>query len=123
MAVDLSKLAFESRQNYLKRSEFVSETSIALGSGGANADVTITHGLGYVPFFIVGVDIDNDGVIWSNDKVNENTETSRFFFSSEPTVSSWATTTGLTINILNSTVPAQTGSRKVYYGVYLDYSS
>lgn len=124
MATDLSKLTFDSRENYLKRSEFVGQTSITLAGSAEDASVSVFHSLTYIPFFIVGVDLDDDGVIWSNDKVNERTESSRFFITTPYLkMDYWSTTTALTVNILNSSDPVQTGTRKVYYGVYLDYGS
>lgn len=124
MSVDETKLMFWSGANYLKRSEFSSSASLALGGLGTYATTTITHNLGYIPFFSVYADLTNDGTIWSNDIVNVFTESSiSGVTTTYPTLIYYCTTTTLTIKILNNTSPLATGSRTVYWTIYLDYGS
>jgi hypothetical protein len=125
MTVDLTKLSFISTLNYLKRdSALVGSDTITLGSSGSVSTKVVTHNLGYIPFFQVGADIVNDGMIWSNDIVNLYTQTSLSGTSTVyPTLMYWVTTTDLTIAFYNNTSPLQTGTRTVYWAIYLDYDS
>lgn len=119
MATDLSKLAFDSRLNYLKRSEFSGEGEVTQNPFN-EVLFEVTHSLGYVPFFIAGCDINDDGIIWSNEYVHEFTQSSgtstapkNYFY--------WCDDTELTILVRND--EGSNITRKVYYVVYLDYSS
>lgn len=125
MTVDLTKLAFLSTENYLKRkATLVGSDTITLGSIGTVATKVVTHNLGYIPFFQVGADIKNDGTIWSNDLVNVYTQTSLSGTTTTyPTLLYWVTTTTLTIALYNNTSPLKTGTRTVYWAIYLDYDS
>ena len=122
--VDLSKLGFYSGLNYLKRSSFVGSEDLTLASSGNSVQKVINHNLGYIPFFQVGADLTNDGTIWSNDVVNQYTETSiSGYFPPYPTLTYWCDATNLTIDIYNGTSPASSGTRTVYWAIYLDYDS
>lgn len=119
MAVDLSKLAFDSRLNYLKRSDFSGEGEVTQDPFN-EALFDVAHNLGYVPFFIAGCDINDDGIIWSNEYVHARTQSSsagaapkNYYY--------WCDDTELTILVRNN--EGNIITRKVYYVVYLDYSS
>lgn len=121
---DLTKINFSSTVNYMKQStEFSGDTTLTLPSAGNAVTHTVTHNLGYIPYFDVFVDFDNDGIIWAGEKVDEYTETSRAVSSTVPTLSYWSTTTTLTMRLLNDTSPTATGTRKIYWLIYLDYGS
>lgn len=125
MSVDLSKLSFFSGVNYLKRStDLVGNSLLALAGGGAAAEIVINHNLGYIPFFQVGADLTDDGTIWANDLVNEFTETSLSGYNPPyPTLGYYIDEFNLTIVLINNTSPASTGSRRVWWAIYLDYGS
>lgn len=67
---DLTKLQFYSGNNYLKRSEFFGQMN-AVSTGFSPNQTSITHGLGYVPQFIVGADYQNNGIWWANEFCND----------------------------------------------------
>lgn len=119
--VDLTKLAFYSLMNYMKRSEFVGSASLTLGGAGAVSTHTVNHNLGYVPFFIVGANLNNTTTIWSGTRVHYATQSSAFA-DQDIELEYWCTTTDLTIRIRNGDGSfAQAGSRTVYWVIYLDY--
>lgn len=118
-AADLSKLHFHTGINYLKRSEFCGTTDLNTASA---TSYSVTHNLGYVPFFQVYAELDEADTIWAGGKVS--TYTDQTFLSglgTPPTyieIRGWSTTTTLTINLTNTsgqTVP-------IYWLIYLDYS-
>ena len=123
MAVDLTKIAFDSRLNYLKRSEFVGNDTVTLGGAGAVSTVTVSHNLGYIPFFSVGAELTDTSTIWSNTRVHELTNSSSggdAFIE----LQYWCTSTTLTIRIVNGTgANVESGNRDVYWAIYLDYES
>lgn len=125
MTIDLSKLAFLSTVNYMKRSPpNTGSTPLALPGSGLTTSYSVTHNFGYIPYFDVFVDIDNDGVIWAGEKVDRYTDSSNTGVSpAAPSVDYWSTTTVLTISINNSTSPVATGSRTIYWVTYLDYGN
>lgn len=122
MTVDLSKLNFYSGANYLKRSSLSDTASLTLPAFGSSVTTTVDHNLNYIPFFDVFADIDGDGIIWSGgDKVTKYTESSLGTNPESPRLSVWTTTTTLTITLTNNTSPTATGTRSVYWIIYLDY--
>lgn len=124
MGADLTKLGFYSALNYLKRSSFVGSEALTLASAGNSVQKVVNHALGYIPFFQVGADLTNDGTIWSNDVVNQYTETSLSGVDPPyPTLTYWCDAQNLTIDINNSTSPASSGTRLVYWSVYVDYGT
>lgn len=125
MNVDLSKLAFYSGANYMKRSEeFTGSTAMTLPGSGLAVTHTVTHNLGYIPYFDVFADLDNDGIIWAGEKIDQNTDSSAFGATlGTPALDYWCTATTLTIRLLNNTSPLATGTRTVYWVIYLDYGS
>ena len=121
MATDLTKLAFDSRLNYLKRSEFVGNETITLGGDGSVHTVTVTHNLGYIPFVTVGAHLTDTSTIWSNDRVFSGTQS---VGDRDISLDYWTTTTTLTIRIQNGNGSfVRSGNRIVYWAVYLDYGS
>lgn len=122
---DLSKLAFYSDVNYLKRSEFCGHTTVTLPAYGGTVEHSIDHNLGYVPFYQVYSEIDTAGVIWAGGKVSENTDQAFLSGSAAdttyPEIRSWITDTTLTIQLINFTSPTATGTRELYWLIYKDY--
>lgn len=47
---DINNIVFDSDYDTLK---YHASGSISLAASGANAETTVTHGLGYIPFFVV----------------------------------------------------------------------
>ena len=123
MTVDITKIGFYTGANYMKRSTTYSgSTTVTLQSHGSTVSHTVTHNLGYVPVFSIFIDVDNDGTIWSGEKLDQYTDTSLSGVEpATPYVDSWSTTTALTISIDNSTTPTATGTRTVYWVIYVDY--
>jgi hypothetical protein len=121
--VDLSKLNFLSTVNYLKQDVSSGNTLITLPGYGLSVTKTIEHKLGYIPFFQVFSEINQNGVIWTT-KVNKYTETSLSGPDyPEPQISYWATTETLNIRLDNTTNPLATGDIIVYYLIYKDYGA
>lgn len=122
--VDLSKLQYYSELNYMKRSDTFGQDTLAYSTYYPGANLTESHGLGYVPFFLAGVDLFGDGVIWSNQYVHPFTQTSNSGFANEPPqFYVWANETNIIINMRDGLGTGdQSGSRNIYYGVYLDYA-
>jgi hypothetical protein len=123
MPIDNTKIAFSSEQNYLKRSpDLEGNTLLTLPSVGNSVTHTVTHDLGYIPFFHLGIDTNNDGIVWANDIVSEYSETSLTGIESlipDPELFYWVTTTTLTIGLINH--PGDAGTRSIYWAIYLDY--
>jgi hypothetical protein len=123
MTVDLTKLGFDSRLNYMKRSSISGSVTLTLAGAGSSVTTSIAHNLGYIPYFDVFVDFENDGVIWNTDKVHKFTDAASGGGSTMPVLRTWITTTTLEIDLINSTSPTATGTRTVYYVIYLDYGA
>lgn len=120
--MDVSKLQFFSQLNYMKRSKFVNSSNVTLPSAGNSVSVDINHLLNYIPFFIAGVEVDNDGIVWSNNKVHAFTESSQASSDTPVYFEYWSTANVMTIDIINGIGSgAQSGLRRVYWGVYVDY--
>lgn len=120
-----ANLSFLDSINYLKRDPNLSGSgAVTLGGAGTTASRTITHSLGYIPFVTVGADIKADGTVWANDIVNQYTQTSLSGTNPPfPTLNYYVTTTTLVISLINNTSPASSGSRTVYWAIYLDYGA
>lgn len=119
-------LAFDSRVNYMKRSSISGQESIPLGAVGATTTTAkpITHNLGYIPVVHVSFEPTGDGTIFPTEKINKYTESSAGFqVITDPFLTYWFDTTTLTIELSNFTSPAATGSRMVYWVIYLDYGN
>lgn len=128
MTADLSKLNFITSENYLKRSEFCGQTTVTLGAFGTTNTVTVDHNLGYVPLFDVYCEFDTAGeIIAGGEKVNAYTEQQSLSGLAVnppyPYLRAWATTTQLVIKLENFTSPTATGTRELYWLIYLDYSN
>lgn len=123
MSIDLSKIAFDSRQNYMKRG-FSGSADLTLGAAGATTTHTVSHDLGYIPIFMVGAELDDTSIIYSNNLVHEATQSSAGGANIPVQVQFWPTTTTLTINIINgSGTGTRAGTRTVHWVIYLDYGS
>jgi len=125
---DLSKLDFITSENYLKRSSFCGHTTLTLGGYGTVNTTTIDHNLGYVPLFDVYCELDTDGaIIAGGEKVNAYTEAANLSGLAVdppyPFLRAWATTTQLVIRLENYTSPTASGTRELYWLIYLDYSN
>lgn len=118
---DLTKLSFYSEMNYMKRG-FSGSQEITLPAGsGAVLSTDIEHNLGYIPFFIVGAHLNDDTTIWSSNRVHQGTKSSAFG-DTPVQLNYWCTDTTLTIYITNGTgVEEQSGTRTLYWAIYLDY--
>lgn len=121
---DLDKLMYFSELNVMKRSDTFDSEQITYSSAGNDSQLPIDHNLGYIPFFVAGAELFNDGIIWSNNYVHEYTESSITGASNvPPNLFYWCNNTQLTINLRNGFGTGfQSGVRNVYYGVYLDYA-
>lgn len=115
---DLTRLGFYSENNYLKRSEFVGSQTINLVSGGGGPIderiITIQHDLGYIPQFHVYGDFFNGDTGLYSPFHNQFIVDPSWVYCYK-----WATTTTLTLNIMN--VPDTTRTLTVYWVIYLDY--
>lgn len=123
MTVNLSRLNFYSGANYMKRSGFVGSTPLTLPGYGLSVSIPINHNLGYIPDIEVSSEIDNTSTIWAPNKLDIWTESSLSSDTTDPTLTWWTTTTTLTIRIDNFTSPTATGTRIVYWIIYLDYGA
>lgn len=124
MTLDTTKIAFYSGANYMKRiPAHTGTTTVTLPSYGNTVTHTVTHNLGYIPQFDISLDIDNDGTIWSSEKVETYTDSSLFpgVDPTVPKVDYWSTTTTLTIRVDNTTTPTYSGSVVLYWVIYIDY--
>lgn len=85
MAIDLTNIAFASKENYLKRDSTiaVTKTTGAVGSGTEVLSFEYTHGLGYVPFVAIGLTVEDDDIIWSGGRVDTTTGSTLFGFDEE----------------------------------------
>lgn len=120
----MDNIIFDSESNYMKRSKFCDSAILTLGGAGTTVSQTVVHNLGYIPFFDVFVDQTGDDTIWSPQKINLYTETSLSGVSLvDPTVRYWSTKNTLTIQLINNTTPTATGTRVVYWLIYLDYGN
>lgn len=122
---DLDRLSHFYDLNVMKRANLPGSGIITYGGAGTDRSILVDHNLGYNPFFIAGADIFRNGIIWSNNYVNEYTESSlsgpvNMF----PQLNYWCNSSQLTINLRNGDgTNTQSGSADVYYAVYLDYDT
>lgn len=128
MSVDLTKLNFFSGVNYLKRdTALVGTTLLTLPAADNVVSHTVTHSLGYIPFVYVGADVDNDGIIWSNQKVHTYTDTVLSGLTStdieQILLTHSVSTTQLVINLENLTTTEAGEQRRIYWVIYLDYGN
>lgn len=118
---DLTKLSFLSSLNYMKRDQSSGTGSVTLPALGSSVTKTVSHGLGYIPFYEVYTEIDNAGIIWNNTKIDKFTGSSATGTRDNPLVFNWTTTSTLSIQLLNT--PGATGNRTLYWLIYLDYGN
>lgn len=109
----------------MKRSSLSGSTTLTLPASGSTVTHTVSHNLGYVPFFIVGSHINDSSTIWSGNMVHKYRQTSAFPGDVPVQLSYWCTDTTLTINLRNGTGSGdqQGGLRTVYWIIYLDYEN
>lgn len=118
-----SDIEFDSKTNYLKKG-FSGSTNLTLPGAAETVSHTVNHGLGYIPFFHVGGNINNTSVVWSNDRIHEFTTSFSATEEVSPELSYYITEQDLVITILNGyNGGEQSGSRTIYWNIYLDYSS
>lgn len=115
-------LVFDSRLNYMKRG-FVGSEVIAIPASGVEFH-GVNHNLGYIPFFIVGAEMPDDGVIWSNNLVFKGTRGGTGG-ETPPQLRYWTTEDTLSIGLADGfnggeITPAP---RDVYWVIYLDYQN
>lgn len=124
MATDLSKLNFHFAQNYMKRDISGGTTTVTLPSYGSTVTYTVTHNLGYIPFYQVSIEQDATGKIWFPNRLDKYTDTSLGGNDpADPRLDVWITTTTLVITLTNSTNPTATGTRVLYWLIYKDYGT
>lgn len=124
MTADLSKFNFYSGVNYMKRDVSIGTTLLTLGGAGTTVTHTVTHSLGYIPFYEVHAEIDNAEIIWNNTKIYYSTDTSSGGgLEPQPALYSWITTTTLTISLVNQTTPTASGTRRIHWLIYRDYGN
>lgn len=119
----MSNIAFSSSANYMKRSIYVGNTPLTLTGYNGTVSTVIAHNLGYIPYYDVFVDFSNDGTIWGNEKINSMTESSLYGDYPDPILRTWIDNNNLTIELINQTSPLATGTRTVYWIIYLDYGN
>lgn len=117
---DLTKAAFYSPLNYLKKSDDLSGSEAVTFSGSSLEvkTVTVSHNLGYIPFHTVAANLDDADIIWSS---NTDPYITGAPTGDEPFMEYWCTDTTLTIRLVNSDTSPITGDRTVYWNIYLDY--
>lgn len=121
MTLDQSKIAFDSRLNYLKRN-LTGHTTATYGPASSSVVTSITHGMDNPSFIAVGVELFGDGIIWSNEYVNEFTQSTSSGADFYPTFYSWVDETNISIDLFNGSGPnAESGTIDLYYVVYIDY--
>lgn len=114
--------SYSSTANYLKKSPTLSGKATVAVSG-ATASYTVTHNLGYVPFWEVATDVTNNGTLWMDEDIDIYTETSLTGVNKTfPYIDSWSDTTTLTIYITNSTATTN-WTIPISWAIYLDYGS
>lgn len=125
MMVDITKLGFDSAFNYMKRSTFTGSADLTLAAATDPVTQTVTHNLGYVPFFIVGCEMVDTSTVWSGNYVYEFTLSSAAPTNIPVQLDYWCTDTTLTINLINGqgTGDQQGEIRTVYWIIYLDYEN
>lgn len=128
MTPTLSMLSFYSLVNYLKRdAQLESTTLLTLPASGSVVSYTVNHNYGYVPQVYVGVNADNDGVIWSNQKVHAYTDTVLGGLAAsdiEQVLSSYHVDENqLIIYLENQTSTAAGQQRRIYWTIYKDYGN
>lgn len=119
MEPDLTKLAFYTGENYMKKEartlRYVDITTNGSGIGSAN----ISHGLGFVPDYEVGGEIYTADTIWSGTLPYVGQSGSGGGATPVGAVlDSWITTTTLTI-YLNG---AASTTYRCYFQIYRDYA-
>lgn len=116
---DLSKLAFYTGENYMKKEErsprYVDITTNGSGIGSAD----IVHGLLFIPDYEVGGDLQDDDGIWTGTLPYVGQSNSGGGATPVGAVlDSWITTTTLTIYLQG----AVSTTYRCYFQIYRDYA-
>lgn len=125
MSLQLPNLYFYTPLNYMKRTSLtLDSTVVTLGGYGSTTSYTVTHNLGYIPFFEAYADVQQNGTIWARDIVTAYTGSSLTGAPDPayPQLRCTATTTTMTISLTNTTSPVASGSVAIYWIIYKDYS-
>lgn len=117
--VDRTKLSFYSGINYMKRSPFFDVVSQPMPSGSSFATTTINHNLKYVPFFTYAIDYNNDGILWATDYVVSG----RYPDTTPGLFRCYIDENNLYVRSGQNRDNNASGSRNVYYGIYLDFTT
>lgn len=127
--LDTAKVFFDSRFNYMKRDISTGTTNVAppttltyAGLGLYTTTYTITHNLGFVPFFVVYYEPFGDGVIYvsKGTRIGARYYNPRNLATYGPICIAWATTTTLVIE-LGSDLNTFPNPFPVYWVIYKDY--
>lgn len=118
------KLQSYSELNTLKRLDnpIGRTTTFTYGSAGTTVTTPINHNLSYPPFYSVGVELFNDGVLWSTQYLIPY-DPDVVSADQPPMWKSWTDNNTISVAVYNppSGSLVQSGSREIRYGVYLDY--
>lgn len=118
MPIDLTKLAFYTGVNYMKKEDrsprYVDITTDGSGVGTAAVD----HNLNFIPDYEVGAELNGSGTIWSNTLPYVGQSNSGGGTPVGATIDTWITTTTLTIRL----VGASSTTYRVFFEIYRDYA-
>lgn len=118
MTVDLSKLAFFSGANYMKREDRSPRyQDVSLGAFG-DQTITIPHNLNRIPEVDVQAELTQDGMIWTGNLPEVGME--GFYTPAYPQIVYWARANDLQITVSNPTGSGVTV--RVYYLIFKDYA-
>lgn len=116
--MDETKIGFWSGANYMKRDSSTGSTTVTVGSG-SHTTTTVTHNLGHIPHYDTYASLQSNGIYWGRSILYvgmEDASTSPNY----PILSSWPTSTDLTIRIDNFTGGTKTVT--IYWVIYKDYN-
>lgn len=118
MTVDLSKLAFYSGANYMKREDRTTRYVDISASAFSTGQQVINHALGFVPEIYVDCDCLGDGMRWQGKRPWVGMEGS--VSSPDPLVEYWVDENNLTLRVINP--GGSTIVRRVFFVIYRDGS-
>lgn len=118
MPVDLSKLAFLSSENYMKREDRSPRYQDVSINAFATKNTDIEHNLGFEPEYDVWADLLNDGRIWTGNLPEVGME--GFYTPAYCQMNSWTDDDKLTVSIYNPT--GSTKTVRIYYLIFQDYA-
>lgn len=118
MEVDLSKLAFYSGVNYMKREDRALRYQDVSVAAFDDTTISVAHNLGHIPEVEVQAELTQDGMIWSGNLPEVGME--GFYTPAYPQLTWWVDTANLTITVSNPTGSGATV--RVYYLIFKDYA-